>query len=154
MACKLQNMENIFDKHVTDSIKTRLSKLRNESKPRWGKMNAGQMLRHCQAPLNIVLQKNTYNLKPNWFARTFFKRSMYSDALWWKNMPTIKSFRETEDRDFDREYESLMNLLEELESKKDDDHWPAHPVFGKLTRTQWGKMQFKHLDHHLRQFGL
>lgn len=29
-----------------------------------------------------------------------------------------------------------------------------HPFFGKLTSEQWGKGIYKHLDHHLKQFGV
>ena len=147
-------MENIFDINVLNDIRERFARLEPGTDRQWGKMTPAQMLHHCQAPLNIVLQKNDYNLKPNWFARTFFKKSMYSDNLWKKNMPTLKSFRETQDRDFDNEYKTLAALIDEIDERKDNDQWPVHPVFGVLTKEQWGKMQYKHLDHHLRQFGL
>ncbi len=29
-----------------------------------------------------------------------------------------------------------------------------HPVFGRLSVDDWGRLSWKHLDHHLRQFGL
>ena len=28
-----------------------------------------------------------------------------------------------------------------------------HPFFGRLTPAEWAIQQYKHLDHHLRQFG-
>ena len=147
-------MENIFDTQTLESVRHRLGQLFENSDREWGKMSPAQMLHHCQAPLNIVLGKNMYDLRPNWFARTFFKKSMYSDKLWKKNMPTLKSFRESEDRDFETERNELLGLLDEIDSRKDEAEWPIHPVFGELTKEQWGKMQYKHLDHHLRQFGL
>ncbi|MDZ4803510.1 MAG: DUF1569 domain-containing protein [Candidatus Eisenbacteria bacterium] len=28
-----------------------------------------------------------------------------------------------------------------------------NPIFGNLSVDEWGKLSWKHLDHHLRQFG-
>jgi hypothetical protein len=28
-----------------------------------------------------------------------------------------------------------------------------HPFFGKMNTDEWNALMFKHLDHHLRQFG-
>lgn len=147
-------MENIFDTSSLNSIRSRFKGLNPDTERKWGKMSPAQMLHHCQAPLNIVLEKKDYNLKPNWFAKTFFKKSMYSDKLWRKNLPTMPSFRETQARDFAKEQRELMTLLNEIDSVKEKEEWPVHPVFGDLSKEQWGKMQYKHLDHHLRQFGL
>ncbi|NND11366.1 MAG: DUF1569 domain-containing protein, partial [Flavobacteriaceae bacterium] len=37
---------------------------------------------------------------------------------------------------------------------RDKAEWEPHPSFGYYTKDQWGKTQYKHLDHHLRQFGV
>ena len=29
-----------------------------------------------------------------------------------------------------------------------------HPKFGPLTQSEWGRLAWKHRDHHLRQFGV
>ena len=146
-------MENIFDKNTHDQVVNRIQSLTDSSQATWGKMSVDQMLHHCQGPLNIVLEKNTYGLRPNWFARTFWKKSMYSDKLWGKNLPTLKAFRETQSYDFQEEKTKLLNLINELGTQRDRKEWQDHPTFGSFTKEQWGKMQYKHLDHHLRQFG-
>ncbi len=147
-------MENIFDKNTFDKIQSRIGSLSENSQAQWGKMSVGQMAHHIQGPLNIILEKNTYGLKPNWFAKTFFKKSMYSNKHWGKNLPTLKEFRETTDRDFNTEKTKLLELVDELGAQRERKDWQAHPTFGSLTKEQWGKMQYKHLDHHLRQFGV
>ena len=35
----------------------------------------------------------------------------------------------------------------------DHDAWPEHPAFGKLSKRAWGVLIYRHMDHHLRQFG-
>lgn len=147
-------MENIFDKDTFDRIKFRIGQLSEETQSHWGKMTVGQMMHHCQGPLNIILQKKDYGVKPNWLINLLFKKQMYNDKLWKKNMPTLKAFRENEPRDLNQERLLLIELLDELGAQRDREDWHDHPSFGKLSKEQWGKMQYKHLDHHLRQFGV
>lgn len=145
-------MKSIFNETAFQEIKTRLSNLNENTTRRWGKMTHGQMAHHCQTPLNIILEKKKYNLKPNWFVNLLFKKSMYSNKLWRKNMPTPPSFRETTPRNFSQEKATLETLLDELYTHRERENWQPHPAFGKMTKEQWGKMQYKHLDHHFRQF--
>lgn len=147
-------MKSIFIPEVHQEILNRIESLNENSQPNWGKMTVGQMAHHCQSPLNVILQKKDYGLKPNWLIKTFFKKSMYNDKPWRKNMPTPKRFQVVDEKSFNVEKKELINLIKELNTHKDKTNWHAHPVFGNLTKDQWGQMQFKHLDHHLTQFGV
>lgn len=86
--------------------------------------------------------------------RLLFKKSLYNDKPWRKNLPTVKAAKTTEDKDFDQEYATLSKMIEELYQLKNREHWNPHPIFGEFTPEQWGKLQYKHLDHHLTQFGV
>ncbi|MBX2827315.1 MAG: DUF1569 domain-containing protein [Flavobacteriaceae bacterium] len=147
-------MKSLFEAEAYSEIRSRINNLDENTQGNWGKMTVGQMVRHCQGPFNIMLGKNDYGMKPNWLAKLFFKKSLYSDKLWRKNLPTAKFLKETEPRDFTKEKAVLEDLLDEFESRKDQPAWDPHPGFGYFTNEQWGKMQYKHLDHHLRQFGV
>ena len=147
-------MKSFFENGVYEELSGRINALNENSTSKWGKMDVSQMLNHCQVPLNVILEKKDYNLKPNWLINLLFKKAMYSDKPWRKNMPTAKGFAVTEKKDFNLEKESLNALLVELNSLTERNDWQPHPAFGKLTKDQWGKMQYKHLDHHLRQFGV
>ncbi len=147
-------MKSIFTDEAHNEIINRLSHLEKDSKAKWGKMDVAQMVTHCQYPLNVILEKEDYNLKPNWLIKTFFKKAMYSDKPWKKNLPTVSRFKTEADKDFILEKPKLKKLIEELHSYKNRDDWQPHPVFGKMSKAQWGKMQYKHLDHHFRQFGV
>jgi len=145
-------MKSLFDTEGYTEIRNRLQNFSEDADRQWGKMTSGQMAHHCQGPLNVIMEKEDYGLKPNWFAKTFFKKAMFSDKPWRKNLPTIPKFRETEPRDFAREKANLEALLDEFNTHRDRNDWQEHPTFGSFTKAQWGKMQYKHLDHHLRQF--
>ena len=145
-------MKSIFDSETYKEVKARLNQLNENSVAHWGKMSVGQMTWHCQGPFNIMLEKNDYGMKPNWFAKVFFKKSLYNDKPWRKNLPTAKFLKAKESKDFDAEKKKLEVLIDEVFSRREQQEWDPHPGFGYFTRQQWGQMQYKHLDHHLTQF--
>lgn len=147
-------MKSFFEDGVYEEISKRLDKLEEQTQPLWGKMTSAQMLHHCQMPLNIILKKNDYGVKPNWLINLLFKKSMYSDKLWRKNLPTAPGFKIVEQKDFHFEKKEITSLIDALYEQREKNEWHPHPAFGQLTKEQWGKMQYKHLDHHLRQFGV
>lgn len=146
--------KNLFDDNVHKETIARLDQLTPTSEAQWGKMNIGQMLHHCQKPLEIVLEKNDHGLKSNLLAKIFFKKTMYNDKPWSKGLPTPKSFRVIAEKNFETEKNKLKALLDEFHAQRLRKEWPDHPVFGHFSAEQVGKMQYKHLDHHLRQFGV
>ena len=126
-------MKSIFDEATYKEVVERFNKLSADSEGLWGKMSVGQMLWHCQI---------------------FFKKSMYNDKPWRKNLPTTPFARAKEEKDFEVEHKKLQELVKELYNLRDRKDWNAHPIFGDFTHEQWGKLEYKHLDHHLRQFGV
>ena len=146
-------MQSLLNDEGYNQIKERLKAINPESDRLWGKMEAPQMFKHCQYPLITGLNTEPVKTKFNpmvWF----FKKSLYNDKLWRKNMPTPKRFQIRDERDFDTEKQKLTDLIDAFHARKTDDNWQNHPMFGTFTKQQWGQMQYKHLDHHFRQFGV
>lgn len=147
-------MESYFNETAWNDLQSRLKKLAPESQTQWGKMNVAQMMAHCQEPLRIALSQETTNLKPNWLIKLFFKKMMYSKKPFRKNAPTPPAFQITDERDFHKEKRELKHWMTELWNDRDNENRRPHPVFGNFTKEQWGILQWKHLDHHFRQFGV
>lgn len=147
-------MKSIFEESAYTEIKSRINNLSENSQANWGKMSVAQMTWHCQGPLNIMLQKENYGLKPNWLAKVFFKKALYNDKLWSKGLPTAKFLKPIEEKEFSAEVPKLKTLIDDAYAQKDKTEWEPHPGFGYFTAQQWGQMQYKHLDHHFRQFGV
>lgn len=150
-------MKSLFESETHQDILNRIEKLNENSKANWGKMNVGQMLKHCQLPIEIALGKQEMKGNISGFKKfifKFFKPMMYNDKPWKHNIQTPKQFVITGDYDFSLEKEKLVILINEFADKKDNTNWPVHPIFGTFTTEQRGKMQYKHLDHHLTQFGV
>jgi len=150
-------MKSLFETDSYNQIKARLNALSNTSEALWGKMNVGQMCKHCQVAFNVANGDVIPNEKIGSIKKFIFslmKPLMYNDKPWKKNIPTGKDFIITEEVDFSTEKEKLLALINDFHSKKNKPEWAPHPVFGKFTPQQYGKMMYKHLDHHFTQFGV
>ncbi len=147
-------MKSLFEENNYNEIINRLSLLNKDTKPTWGKMSVGQIAWHCQGPLQIAIENVDYKKAPNLLAKWFIKKAMYSDSPLRKNLPTAPKLKAVEPKNFEEEIVVLKQLVTNFHVLKTRDNWNPHPLFGEFTHEQWGKMQYKHLDHHLRQFGV
>lgn len=146
-------MKSLFDPQNYSEITERFAKLSQTSERKWGKMTVGQMVNHCQFPLKVALKEG--ELKKQFMPFAFlFKKSLYNDKPYRKNLPTANGFKVREEKNLETERKILMELVEAFHEKKAQTEWTNHPIFGKFTAQQWGQMQYKHLDHHLQQFGV
>lgn len=147
-------IKNLFNTEVKDQILERINKLTPESQQKWGKMNVAQMMAHLQLPIEVAY--GTRIVKGNWFIKLLvplFKKSLYNEKPWKNGLPTDKSFIMTgETKDFETEKSKLLELVEKFSESSIRD--TPHPIFGKMTKEQWSNATWKHLDHHLRQFGV
>lgn len=150
-------LPNIFTKTVADSLIARINRLRPEATPHWGKMNAPQMLAHCNVTYEMVFENK--HPKPGFFMgfilKTFIKKLVTSETPYKHNSRTAPAFLIADTRDFDREKTRLIGFIQKTQQlgEKEFDQKQSHS-FGKLTITEWNNMFYKHLDHHLQQFGL
>jgi hypothetical protein len=146
-------IKNLFDPAVKQEITDRISRLSPESERRWGKMDVAQMLAHLQMPMGVAI--GTHTLKANPLLRwimPLFKKALYDEKPWKPGLPTDKTFIKTgQTFDFDTEKKKLLDMIAGFteENMRND----KHPLFGRLTKEQWSRATWKHLDHHLKQFG-
>lgn len=149
-------MQNIFNKADTVEILNRIDKLNPNSRPQWGNMDAAQMLAHCSAFQDIAMG-NTFPPR-GWLGvliGALVKPIFYNDNPLARNMSTIPTILIEVEKEFETEKEILKQKILTFQSdgpEKCTSH--PHPFFGKLTPEQWGKGLYKHLDHHLTQFGV
>jgi len=146
-------VKNLFDPAVKQEIIARINTLTPQTQQQWGKMNAGQMLAHLQMPIGVAL--GTHDVKGNWFMRMIlplFKKMLWDEKPYKQSLPTDKTFVMTgESKDFEKEKSKLLDMINRFtESNMVNE---KHPVFGTLTKEQWSKASWKHIDHHLQQFG-
>ena len=147
-------IKNLFDASVKQDIINRINKLTRDSKALWGKMTVGQMLAHCQMPIGVA--EGTHKLKRTFIGKLLgplVKSILYNDKPFKRELPTDKSFIMTgTEKEFEKEKSTLLEMINNFTEQNMVD--TPHPFFGKLTNEQWSKGTWKHLDHHLQQFGV
>jgi hypothetical protein len=150
------HMNNIFIESHMEEIIARIDKLTPNSKPRWGKMNIAQMLAHCSAFQDITMGVSAP--ERHWLGKLIgplVKPIIYNDKPMQPNSPTIPAVRITDEKEFEFERSELKRKIRAFQANGPEKCTTnPHPFFGKLTPEQWGKGTYKHLDHHLKQFGV
>lgn len=149
-------MNSLFNAAAYNEIVERLNNLTPETPAQWGKMNVAQMMAHCSQAIKVPLSEKKM---PRIFMGRLFgwliKSKLYNETLYRQGLPTSPDFVIKEDKDFDLEKHKLLELIKRFYGlgPMGINKYP-HPFFGKFTPDQWGKSIYKHLDHHLRQFGV
>lgn len=149
--------KNLFDKKECQDTIDRINKLTPETQRLWGKMDVAQMMAHCNVAYEIPYTNK--HPKPNAFAKImvklFAKNTVIGDKPYKKNIPTSPIFRITTEKNFEVEKKRLVDYLNKTQ-ELGAVHFNGleNPAFGNLTDKQWNKLFSKHLDHHLKQFGV
>ncbi len=146
-------MKTLFQSESVTEILTRIDCLDRTSKAQWGKMNCAQMLAHCanaiENPLGIRKLPRTLLGK---LLGGFFKADYLSDRPMGKNSPTHPDFVIKETPDFEKERSRLKQHIVTFSKGPQSIQHDIHSFFGKFTPEEWARSQYKHLDHHLKQF--
>ncbi|MGX9808954.1 DUF1569 domain-containing protein (plasmid) [Exiguobacterium acetylicum] len=149
-------MDNIFDVQCTEEILNRIDKLNKNSQPKWGEMDVAQMLSHCSAFQDIAMGYSTPTR--SWLGFVVGKVAkpiFYNDKPLPRNMSTIPTILIVDPKEFENEKNKLKQKIKIFQMNGPESCTThPHPFFGRLTPEEWGKGIFKHLDHHLQQFGV
>ncbi len=150
-------LPNIFTSAVTEEVIGRINKLTPATQPLWGKMNVGQMLAHCNVTYEMIYDNK--HPKPKGLMKLLLKLLVkdvvVNEKPYKKNNRTAPAFLITSEKDFNVEKERLINFLRKTQQlgEKEFDNKPSHS-FGPLSTSEWNNMFYKHINHHLSQFGV
>ena len=150
-------MKNIFTTEISKEIINRIDKLKPESTPLWGKMAVAQMLAHCNVTYELVYDNK--HPRPNGFKqfllKAFVKQIVVSEKPYTKNGRTAPVFLIKGDKNFETEKNRLIDYIKKTQELGEThfDNKASHS-FGNLSKSEWNNMFYKHLDHHLNQFGV
>jgi hypothetical protein len=149
-------MKNLFEPATVLEVRERMNALRPGSERVWGKMNAAQMLAHCTVSMEgAVGDKRPPRIFIGRLLGPIAKPDFLGEKPMKRNSPTGKSFVIQEERDFVVERERLLGLIDRFAAGGPGGCTKhPHSFFGPLTPEEWARGMYKHLDHHLRQFGV
>ena len=148
-------MKSLYESADRESLLQRLAALEPEAMRQWGKMNPAQMLCHCSRALEVATgEKPKKQAFLGKLLTPFIRSSVFGEKPFSRNAPTDPTLVVSDERDFAAERVRLTELIDRFVQRG-----PAaagnetHSFFGRLSGDEWGRLMYKHLDHHLQQFG-
>lgn len=148
-------MASLFDPQVRATILDRISRLTPEGKPGWGRFTAPEMVCHVSSDLRQSLGELDAGPPAGPWARLPFNWLLIHVVPWprgkGKSPPEFLATRPTT---WEADVGRLRNLIERFSARGAKAQWPASRVWGRISGTSWGVVEHKHLDYHLRQFGV
>jgi len=148
-------MKNLFEADALAEVTSRLDTLQATSQRQWGKMDVAQMMAHCSAAMDMA--SGRLNIPRIFIGRVigpFVKPIYTNETPFSRNNPTSPKLVIADHRDFASEQTQLKDKIKRFyEGGEAQCTRYPHPFFGAFTPDQWARGMYKHLDHHLRQFG-
>ncbi len=148
-------MSTLRETEANARVVQRIESLSEASPRQWGKMDVAQMLRHCQLPFRVAAGE--MEMKRRLIGRLFGglakKKFVDGEGPFHRNAPTDPKFRVAQVLDLEQEQAALIELVRRFGEVGPRTREP-HPFFGPLTPEEWDRLMWKHVDHHLRQFGV
>lgn len=150
-------MKSVFTPTDVVALIFRINKLTADSQPLWGKMAVAQMLAHVNVSYEMVFTDK--HPRPNVFMRLLLKLLVKNKVVgptpYERDTPTAPVFIINDNKDFEVEKTRLLSHLNQtLQLGEAYFHNKESHSFGRLTGVEWNVMFYKHLDHHLSQFGV
>ena len=146
-------MPMLHDEAYRSQVMTRVAALRRDSQRRWGRMSVDQMLWHVNGAMAAALGQIQVPPQKVPLPRPVMK-FLVLNLPWPKGAPTLPMFVASGGYQFDSERARCLQLIDQLAARRLDGDWPDNPVFGSVTGPYVSRLQAKHLDHHLKQFGV
>jgi hypothetical protein len=148
-------MQTIFDPAAREELLRRVDAIKPGSTRLWGKMSAAQMLEHTARALEVAAgRKPSKQAFVGKAISWIFKKNFLGEKPFGKNSPTGPEFIVHDAPELEPAREKVKTLIREFSAAGEKScDGRVHGFFGRLTGAEWGVSQYKHVDHHLRQFG-
>jgi hypothetical protein len=148
--------KDFYDEDTYESLLGRIAQLTSDAVPQWGKMNTAQMCSHCAEVAQVAGGKALVGTP--WYIRLmggFIKKMVVSEKPYPRGVRTHPQFVIATGADFEEQKARLLEVLDGLHSAgRARAAETRHPLFGPMTAEEHGWLTYKHLDHHLNQFGV
>jgi len=121
----------------------------------WGRMNVTEMLQHLRLSARMTVgelevasgNKRVFQMFP-------LKHLILYVLPFPKGAPTAPELLPGAAAPFEEERAAVLTLLDQIGAGPREGEGPAHPLFGPMSWREWGVVTYKHVDHHLKQFGV
>lgn len=148
-------MSTVFDPDDRATLKRRVERLTPTTSPRWGRMTARQMLCHTADQVRMALGDLPAQSRPTLLSRPLLREWFVLRAPWPRAMAVSPpEMQSTHPGLWADDVRSLLSLIERAGQHGEAGAWAPHPQMGALNGRDWGRLIYRHLDHHMTQFGV
>lgn len=149
-------MKTLLQSEAVDEIISRIDKLTPTTQHQWGKMDVAQMMAHCSGAMDMASGRLILpRVLIGRILGPFVKPIYTNDKPFSRSSPTDKKLVVADVRDFTKEREQLKLRIRQFQQGGEAQVTKhPHPFFGTFQPQEWARGMYKHLDHHLRQFGV
>jgi hypothetical protein len=152
---KYDKMKTIFEPAIRKELIERVNKLSVHSPRVFGSMRPEQGLHHINEAFRLYLGEITSPYHGSDLKAAIFKLITFSPIpIPREKGKTAPPLVSEGTYNIESEKTKFAGLLERVASQPSNYKWPVHPFFGKMSADQYGKLGYKHTDHHLQQFGV
>ena len=151
-------MVSIFDPAVRSALERRVRALRADSPRQWGRMSAHEAVCHMSDVFKMAFGEKAVGARPAAFRPMLRFIALRLPMKWPRGVKTMPEVQQgcggTTPIEFERDRTELLALLARFSASVESDRVTDHPIFGPMSTAQWGSWGYRHMDHHLRQFGV
>jgi hypothetical protein len=152
-------MKNLLNEKDRAAIVRRLRRIRPDTPRRWGRMDAHQMVCHLGDAFHAALgDRPVARVRPRLPLPLIRLYALWLPVRYPRGYPAPREIRQgiggSPPQEFERDLESTVELAERFARERDVLARTEHPLFGRVSVRQWGIWAHRHMDHHLRQFGV
>lgn len=149
-------MESLWNKNYQAVLLSRIEQLNKNSQRLWGKMDVAQMLAHINIAYKNAIGEEKVSRHPLSLIVSLppIKKLVIFGLPFQKNLMTAKEYVVLTPQNFQKNKEAFLKTFRKITENDSANQFSSHPIFGKMTYNEWGTLLSKHLDHHLKQFGV
>jgi hypothetical protein len=147
-------MPSLRNQNARNSLLERLQRLTPASTRQWGQMDASRMICHLGDALSMALGDLPVKpIKAGPFQYFPLKHLILYVFPMPKGVPTAPELLSSLPDSFESDRSVVAERIQRMAAAP-RGAGPVHPFFGPLTNEEWNALQYQHIDHHLKQFGL
>jgi hypothetical protein len=146
-------MKTLWNDSDRREIQSRIERLSPDAPAKWGKMDAPRAVAHLTDAMRMALGDLACKRKNVPIGYPPLKQLIVYWLPWPEGAPTAPELISRVPASWTGEITELTALIKRFGKQDRNRTWPEHPAFGRLSSRAWGRLTYRHVDHHLRQFG-
>lgn len=146
-------MHTLWNESDRTAVIARLGRLSPTATPQWGTLTAPKMVTHVTDALRAGFGELPVERFPGPLQHWPLNALVIYVLPWPKGAPTAPELLARTPAEWQEGIAALTAAIDRFAARSPQDTWVPHAAFGHINGKAWGRLQFRHLDHHLRQFG-